>query len=73
MMKKLYRSRTNKIFGGLVGGLGEYFDIDPVLLRVLFLFVIFMTGFFPGVIAYVIGLLIVPKQNFPIHEQENQH
>lgn len=70
-MKKLYRSRTNKIFGGLVGGLGEYFDIDPVLLRVLFLFAIFMTGFFPGVIAYIIGLFIVPKQNSPIHEKEN--
>lgn len=71
MKKKLYRSRTNKVFGGLIGGLGEYFDIDPVLLRVLFLFMIFMTGFFPGVIAYIIGLFIVPKERIRIHGEEN--
>ncbi len=68
--KKLYRSRTNKVFGGLIGGLGEYFDIDPVLLRVLFLFAIFMTGFFPGLIAYIIGLFIVPKYNPSAHEEK---
>jgi len=71
-MKKLYRSRKNKIFGGLVGGLGEYFEIDPVLLRVLLLFAIFMTGFFPGLIAYLVGLFIVPKEHLSNHE-EIQH
>jgi len=71
-MKKLYRSRKNKIFGGLVGGLGEYFEIDPALLRVLLLFAIFMTGFFPGLIAYLVGLFIVPKEYISNHE-EIQH
>ena len=30
-MKRLYRSNDNKVFGGILGGLGEYFDVDPVL------------------------------------------
>lgn len=61
-IKKLYRSETDKILGGIVGGLGEYFEIDSVLLRLLALFTIFITGIFPGIIAYIIALLIVPKK-----------
>jgi len=34
-MKKLYKSDTNKVFAGVIGGIEEYFDIDPVILRVL--------------------------------------
>lgn len=59
-MKKLYRSNTNKVVTGLLGGLGEYFDADPVLVRLLFLFVTIFTGVFPGIIAYFIGAIIVP-------------
>lgn len=61
-MKKLYRSRTNKVFAGVIGGLGEYFDIDPVLLRILSLLIVLATGFFPGAIAYTLAIFIVPKK-----------
>ncbi|HXK35429.1 MAG TPA: PspC domain-containing protein [Candidatus Paceibacterota bacterium] len=61
-MKKLYRSEKDKTIGGIIGGLGEYFETDSTLLRVITLFTIFITGFIPGLIAYLIGLLIVPKQ-----------
>lgn len=62
-MKKLYRSESNKVFGGIVGGVGEYFDVDPTIIRLLWLLVVIFTGIFPGVVAYLIALLIVPKKN----------
>lgn len=60
-MKKLYRSKENKVIAGILGGIGEYFDIDPVVIRVLFVFVAFATGVLPFVVAYIVALFIVPK------------
>jgi phage shock protein C len=60
-MKKFYRSKNNKILAGIIGGVGEYFDVDPALLRVLRLLVAAISGFFPLVAAYLIAILIVPK------------
>ena len=61
-MKKLYRSERNKIFGGVIGGLGEYFEVDPVLLRLLWLVILIATGVVPGIIVYIIALFVVPKK-----------
>lgn len=61
-MKNLYRSRDNKVFAGIFGGLGEYFDIDPTILRLLWLFVLVITAFVPGIIAYIIAIFIVPRK-----------
>lgn len=61
-MKKLYRSSTNKVAAGIIGGLGEYWDIDPVALRLGFVFLILITGLVPGILAYGIALFIVPKR-----------
>jgi phage shock protein PspC (stress-responsive transcriptional regulator) len=60
-MKTLTRSSNNKIFFGIFGGLGEYFGVDPVLLRIGYVALTFMTGFFPGAVAYLVSGLIVPK------------
>jgi len=60
-MKKLYRSKTNSVFTGLLGGAGEYTGVDPVVLRVLFVVLVVFTGFVPGVLVYFLALLIVPK------------
>jgi len=62
-MKKLYKSNTNKIFAGVIGGIGEYFDIDPTLLRLAWILVVVFTGIFPGLIVYIIAALVVPKKN----------
>jgi len=59
-MKRLYKSKENKVFSGVLGGIGEYFNIDPVLLRLVWIVVVIFTGFFPGLIAYIIASLIVP-------------
>ncbi len=61
-MKKIYKSNTNKIFAGIIGGLGEYFDIDPVLLRLIAVLVCFSTGIIPFIIVYIIAYFIIPKK-----------
>jgi phage shock protein C len=60
--KRLYRSKENKVFAGILGGIGEYSDIDPVLIRVLYVVFTAFTGFAPGVVAYIITLFIVPRR-----------
>ena len=61
-MKKLYRSNSNKVFFGVIGGVGEYFDLDPVILRLLWVLITFFTGLGAGLMAYLIAALILPKK-----------
>lgn len=70
--KKLYRSETNKIISGILGGLGEYLDIDPTIVRLVFVLLTIITGGVPGLIFYIIALVIIPRhQNFNIHKVYN--
>lgn len=57
--KKIYRSCKNKILGGVAGGLGEYFDIDPILIRLIFVILAFAG--LSGLLIYVIAWLIIPE------------
>lgn len=57
MEKKLYRSNTNKMLCGVCGGLGEYLNIDPTIIRLIWAIFI-CSG--PGIIAYFAAALIVP-------------
>ena len=61
--RKLYRSRENRMLGGVCGGLGEYFDIDPTLVRVLFVFGAFLG--IPGalLLIYLVMLILVPQES----------
>jgi phage shock protein C len=59
-MKKLYRSRKNRMIGGVCGGIAEYFNIDPVIVRVVAVAFFFMGG--SAVLAYIIGLIVVPNE-----------
>ncbi|MFQ6093507.1 MAG: PspC domain-containing protein [bacterium] len=58
--KRLYRSRTNRRLWGVCGGIGEYFNIDPVIVRLLWILFTLAGG--GGIIAYIIACLIVPEQ-----------
>ncbi len=58
--KRLYRSRKDKILGGVCGGIAEYFNIDPVIIRLLWILLIFVGG--SGILAYIIAWIIIPKQ-----------
>ena len=61
--KKLRRSRTNKVLGGILGGIAEYFDLDPVLVRVIYCFLTLFTAGFPGVLMYILMLILIPADN----------
>ena len=68
--KRLYRSEDNKIFAGILGGVGEFFSIDPVLLRVIWVLVVVFTGFVPGILAYIIAAFVIPKEARVVHHHE---
>lgn len=59
--KRLYRSKTNRIWAGIFGGLGEYLNIDPTILRLAWVLITVFSGIFPGLIVYLLALLIVPE------------
>lgn len=61
-MKKLYKSNTDKVFAGVIGGVGEYFEMDPTLLRLAYLLLAVLTAFVPAIIGYAIAVIIVPKK-----------
>ena len=58
--KKLYRSRTERWLAGVCGGLGNYFAVDPTLVRVIF--VILSLTFGSGLLIYLILWLIIPNE-----------
>ncbi|PJE60095.1 MAG: hypothetical protein COU85_00095 [Candidatus Portnoybacteria bacterium CG10_big_fil_rev_8_21_14_0_10_44_7] len=57
--KKLYKSKTDKIIFGVAGGLGEYFEFDPVLVRAVFILLALINGL--GVLLYIILAVIMPR------------
>jgi len=62
MRKRLYRSRKNRVLLGVLGGMADYFKIDPVILRVVFVILLIITGIFPLGIVYLIAALIIPEE-----------
>ena len=59
-MKKLYKSRKNKVVDGVCGGIAEYLDVDPVLIRLIAVLFFFTGG--ATLIAYIVGMIIMPNQ-----------
>ena len=60
MDKKLFLSDTNKKLGGVCGGIGEYFNIDPTLIRLIWVVLTLMT-WGTGILAYIIAWAVIPK------------
>lgn len=58
-MKKLYRSNTDSKLCGVCGGFAEHFDIDPTIIRLIFIFLTLFGG--GGVLIYLICALVIPK------------
>ena len=58
--KKLYRSSTNYKLAGVCGGIGEYFNIDPTLVRLAWILFSVMGG--AGLLAYIVAAIVMPKQ-----------
>ena len=60
--KKLFRSKNDRKIAGVCGGLGEYFNIDPTLIRILFLILLLFGG--GGFLLYVICWIAVPEEMY---------
>ena len=61
MNKKLQRSSTDSMLGGVCGGLANYFDFDPTLVRVAYVLLSVCTAF-SGVLASILLMIIMPKE-----------
>jgi phage shock protein PspC (stress-responsive transcriptional regulator) len=61
MTKRLYRSKTDRMIAGVCGGLAEYFNVDPVIIRIIAL-ILLLPGGLPGIIPYVILWIVVPEK-----------
>lgn len=60
MENKLYRSRSNRMIAGVCGGIGEYAGIDPTIIRLLLIVLVFLG--FSGVLAYIIAWIVIPEE-----------
>jgi phage shock protein C len=70
-VKRLYKSRKDKVFDGVCGGIAEYFNVDPVLVRIVFVLFFFIGG--SALIAYIIGMIIMPRAPLePEQEKEKE-
>ena len=58
-IKRVYRSKKGKMLAGVCGGIAEYFEVDPVLVRLLFVLLLFMG--FVGIIVYLVAWLLIPE------------
>lgn len=59
-MKKLHRSSQNRMIFGVAGGIAEYFNIDPTIVRLLWVICIFAAGF--GLLAYIVAAIVMPVE-----------
>ena len=60
--KRLYRSRDNRVIAGVCGGVAEYFNIDPTIIRIIWVVIGLTYG--AGILAYILASIIIPNRNF---------
>jgi phage shock protein C len=61
-MKRLYRSQYDRKLAGICGGLAQYINVDPTLIRLLAVILFFVSGVFPFILGYIIALFIIPNE-----------
>lgn len=61
LTRPLHRSTDNRIIAGVIGGLAEYFDIDPTLARAIYVVVSIVSAAFPGILVYAVLWMLVPE------------
>lgn len=62
VVKKLFRSLRDKKLAGVCGGIGDYLDIDPTLIRLGWVLLTILTGIAPGIIGYIIAAIVMPRE-----------
>ena len=71
-MKTLKRIPEKGMIAGVIAGFAEYFVVDVTVLRVLFALFVLCTGFFPGVIGYIVAVVIMPLESHTMHEVKHE-
>ncbi len=69
MEKRLYRSQNDRIIWGVCGGLAEYFDIDPTIIRIIAILLALASG--AGVLAYIILAIVIPLESSQLTEPKD--
>ncbi|MDO4581446.1 MAG: PspC domain-containing protein [Bacillota bacterium] len=59
--RKLYRSTTNRMLGGVCAGIADYFNCDATIIRLVYVALSVFTVAFPGIIVYIIAAIIIPN------------
>ncbi|HHY35233.1 MAG TPA: PspC domain-containing protein [Firmicutes bacterium] len=62
-MKRLYRSTKDRRILGVCGGLAEYFEVDPTLVRLGVAVITVFTGFVPGIVLYILAAVLMPEES----------
>lgn len=61
-LRRLHRSRKERLIGGVCGGVAEHLNLDPNLVRLATVFLTCVTGILPLLITYIVALLILPEE-----------
>jgi phage shock protein C len=61
-MKRIYRDVDHKMIAGICAGIGEMINIDPTLIRLAVVFATIVTAFFPCILVYLVGWVIIPEK-----------
>lgn len=70
--RRLYKSKNNRMLSGVMGGIGEYFNVDPTIVRILYVLVSMISAGFPGIVIYIILALVIPERPSQHHYQDSQ-
>ncbi|AEG60915.1 PspC domain-containing protein [Desulforamulus ruminis] len=62
MKKRLFRSRSQRMLAGVCGGIAEYLDMDPTVIRVLYIIASVLSAAFPGLLIYIILIFVIPEE-----------
>jgi phage shock protein C len=68
--KQLFRSNKNRVFGGVCGGIGKFINVDPVIIRLIWLGFTFAFGI--GIIIYFLSWLVIPKEPIIFNEVKKE-
>ena len=61
MKKRLKRDQEKAVVGGVLSGMANYYEQDPVLFRIMAIVFLIITGFFPGVLIYIVAWFVMPR------------
>jgi phage shock protein C len=71
IQKRLMRSSVDCKIAGVCGGIAEYMDVDPTVVRLVWVLITFFTGIVPGIVAYLVAWMVMPVTPLPVAEPVN--